>query len=287
MELSISLDYVMKGKAGARGRDIETSAALCREAGIQSIDYTTDCNDRDCLKNAALEREILDQYGIKVEQSHAPFNRYGSYATNEEFMSRFTASFECARILGAKYMVVHADELHPNGDIWDVEDLIKRNVEYLTPYAEYCRNNGMVMAIENLFEDKTWRVPQVEGKSRFTSRVAEQIGLIDAFGDAAVAACWDFGHACCSFGRDDMTPALRQLGSRLVCTHVHDNNYRQDMHLVPFFGEIYWKAQMQTLREIGYNGKLSFELVYGHIPDHCIKTFLKYVTEVGKELMNL
>ena len=287
MELSISLEYVMKGKAARSGRDIETSASLLSEAGIHYVDYTNDYNASDCLENAAHDREILDRYGISVEQSHAPFNRYGSYATNEEFMSRFSASFECARILGAKYMVVHADELHPLGDIWDVDEHIRRNVEYLTPYAEYCRKNGMIMAIENLFEDKTWRVPQVEGKSRFTSRIEEQIGLIDAFHDSSVAACWDFGHACCSFGKDDMTSALRQLGNRLVCTHVHDNNYRQDMHLVPFFGEIDWKAQMRTLKEISYNGKLSFELVYGHIPDSAVKTFLKYVTEVGRELLTL
>ena len=287
MELSISLEYVQKGKAASAGRDIETAASLCAEAGILYVDYTNDYNDPDYLKNAAKDREVLDRFGIFVEQSHAPFNRYGSYASNEEFMRRFTASFECARILGAKYMVVHADELHPNGDIWDVDDLIRRNYEYLSPYADFCRKNGMVMAIENLFEDKTWRVPQVEGKSRFTSRVEEQIGLIDRFNDSAVAACWDFGHACCSYGKEDMTPALRRLGSRLVCTHVHDNNYRQDMHLVPFFGEIDWKAQMQTLRDIGYSGKLSFELVYGHIPDNVVKTFLKYVTEVGQELLTL
>ena len=287
MELSISLEYVQKGKAAVTGRNIETAAALCAEAGIRYVDYTNDYNGPDCLKNAAREREVLDRYGICVEQSHAPFNRYGSYATREEFMSRFAASFECARILGSKYMVVHADELQPSGDIWDVDELIRRNYEYLAPYAEFCSKNGMVMAIENLFEDKTWRVPQVEGRSRFTSRIEEQIGIIDRFGVPCVAACWDFGHACCSFGKEDMTNNLRMLGSRLVCTHVHDNNYRQDMHLVPFFGEIDWKAQMNVLREIGYDGKLSFELVYGHIPDNIVKTFLKYVTEVGKELLSV
>lgn len=285
MELSITLDYLEKGKAAFTGRSLDLAAALCSEAGIRFVDYTSNFNDDQFTDLAKRERDILDAHGITVEQCHAPFNRYGSYPTREEFTKRFSASFEVAKILGAKYIVVHADELHPSGDIWDVQDLINRNYDDLAPFAEFCKKNGMVMAIENLFEDKTWRVPQVEGKSRFTSRVEEQIGLIDRFQDPCVAACWDFGHACCAFGKDDMTEALRSLGGRLVCTHVHDNNYRQDNHLIPFLGEIDWKAQMRTLREIGYDGKLSFEFVYGHIPDNIVRNYLSYIVSVGNELL--
>lgn len=287
MELSMDLSYVEKGQAASVGRQLDTAAKLCADAGFRFVDYTSNYKLQDYIGIAYRDREILDRYGITVEQCHAPFNRYGIYASQEEFMRLFKASFDCAKILGAKYIVIHADELQPTGNKWDIEELISRNYEYLAPYGEYCRKNGIVMAIENLFEDMSPLIPFIEGKNRFSSRIDEQIGLIDRFNDSAVAACWDFGHACCSFGRDEMTEKLRMLGNRLVCTHVHDNNYRQDMHLIPFLGEIDWKAQMTVLKEINYNGKLSFEFVYGHIPDNIVKSYLNYVSYVGNELMGM
>ena len=283
MELSVTLDYLEHGRASATGRDLQTAARISREGGIRYADYVTDFSRPDWEKRAHEEREILDREGIKVEQSHAPMNRYGQWNDNDNFMEMFRRSFVCAKILGAKYMVVHADESTPL-EHWDVKKIIEHKYGYIAPMAEYCRANGMCIAIENLFEDGMMGPGSADGRSRFTSTVEEQIGIIERFADPAVGACWDFGHAACANGYDGMTDALRAVGKYLMCTHVHDNNYRQDQHLIPFMGEIRWADQMRCLKEIGYRGKLSLELVYGHIPDELMPAWMGFLVGAGNKL---
>ena len=41
----------------------------------------------------------------------------------------------------------------------------------------------------------------------------------------------------------------------------------RDLHLPPFLGEIDWARQMALLKQGGYTGKLSFEMVYGVFPE--------------------
>ena len=111
--------------------------------------------------------------------------------------------------------------------------------------------------------------------------------MIERFNDPAVRCCWDFGHARCAFGTEGMLEAMRLVGEYLCCTHVHDNYYGKDLHLTPFLGNIDWEAHMACLGEMGYQGKLSFEMVYGRIPDALMEKWLKGVYEVGEYLNGL
>ena len=143
----------------------------------------------------------------------------------------------------------------------------------------------MKVAIENLFEDGCGNA--VDGKSRFTSRVEEVIAVIERFNDPEVCCCWDFGHAACSFGHKDMLEYLKPAGKYVECTHVHDNFYGKDLHLVPFLGGVPWESHMQYLKEIGYSGNLSFELGYSGIPEHMMPDWLKHTYTVGQYLQKL
>ena len=194
--------------------------------------------------------------------------------------------FEASKIIGAKYVVVHADEYRVSGryDEREIEDF---TYEYLAPYVEYADKNGLIVAVENVFEDNSRRWPQVDGKSRFTSRIEELKGIIERFDSPAVACCWDFGHAKCAFGGDGMVDALKHIGKYVVCTHVHDNYYEKDLHLVPFLGDTDWQKNMACLKSFGYSGKLSFEFAYGKLPDGVADVWAKYVYETGKYLIGM
>jgi len=145
----------------------------------------------------------------------------------------------------------------------------------------------MTVAIENVFEDSIRRCPQFDGKSRFGSRIHELKGIIERFNDPSVRCCWDFGHASCAFGPDGMLEPMKEIGKYLVCTHVHDNYYEKDLHLLPFLGNVNWEAHMQALKEMNYQGKFSFELVYGSYPDALLGKWLKHVHEIGEYLTAL
>ena len=283
MELSILLNYLLKKRGTAEHRSVRECAALCANAGFRYVDYTPDFLREDYLDAAKRDLDTLSQSGITVEQAHAPFNRYRAYKT-EDFGRFFMRSFEAANAVGAKYMVVHADEYRTK-DCYDAAQAENEAYEFLAPFVEYAEKNGMIVAIENVFEDTAW--PMFDGKSRFTSRVDELIGIIERFHSANVKCCWDFGHAKCAFGTEHMLDALKQASKYVCCTHVHDNYYGKDLHLLPFLGDIEWESHMKYLGEIAYAGKFSFEFVYGRIPDELLPMMLNTAHSVGEYLLGL
>lgn len=114
----------------------------------------------------------------------------------------------------------------------------------------------------------------------------EQIAIIEKFNDPIVTACWDFGHGKVSYGKAHLD-AMKQLGTRISCLHVHDNIYGMDLHQNPFFGDCDWEAAIAYLKEIGYAGKFTFEMVYGILPDALLGRYMRLFYETGEYLVNL
>lgn len=284
MELSFSLNYLMQDSRGNALRDTLTAAKICRAAGFYHIDYTPNFKSRDWEDNALREKDIFDSLGISVEQTHAPFNRYRQY-DDDMFPIYCRRLFEASKILGAKYVVVHADEYRTT-DRYDEKEIVDFTYDYLAPNVEYAEKNGMCVAIENVFEDNSSRYAIIDGKSRFTSRVEEIKDVIERFSSPNVKCCWDFGHAKCQYG-DKMAKALGEVSKYVVCTHVHDNYYGKDLHLVPFLGDTDWEENLAVLKRAGYAGKLSLELVYGNIGDEVIADFMKFARSAGARLCDI
>ena len=84
-----------------------------------------------------------------------------------------------------------------------------------------------------------------------------------------------------------MVEAMKEVGKYVCCTHVHDNYYGKDLHLMPFLGEIDWEANMSCMREFAYKGKLSFEYVYGRFPEKILPVWMESAYAVGEYLAGL
>ena len=80
-------------------------------------------------------------------------------------------------------------------------------------------------------------------------------------------------------------------GDKLICTHIHDNfgvtqpgniHTRDDLHRLPFDGNLDWQWYGKRIKEIGYKGPLTLELsskskiVYENIP---LEVFLETAFE--------
>jgi sugar phosphate isomerase/epimerase len=99
-----------------------------------------------------------------------------------------------------------------------------------------------------------------------------------------VGICWDFGHGQTAYGAE-MPAKLRQIGKRLVTTHVHDSHSGRDLHLPPYFGSIAWEQVMAYLGETGYDGPFSFELLRASFPEGLVKETLNYLYATGRNLL--
>lgn len=88
--------------------------------------------------------------------------------------------------------------------------------------------------------------------------------------------CLDMGHA---FLMGDLADAIEIVSGHLVTTHVHDNAGKADDHLAPFEGSIDWPTALMSLRKVGYEGSIMFELANTSAP----RTVLQRSVEVRRQ----
>ena len=92
----------------------------------------------------------MDAEGIVCSQTHVPTAlRYGEELTiaNPNFLN-VVRSIEASKILGAKYIIVHA--LKIPDDVKD-EDFTSYNLAFYKLLEPYCQQFGIQIAVENLF----------------------------------------------------------------------------------------------------------------------------------------
>ena len=90
----------------------------------------------------------------------------------------------------------------------------------------------------------------------------EVLSVLRAVDRENVKMCFDTGHIT-AFSYDlTVGNEIRKCGEAIKVLHVHDNHGRADQHNFPGMGIINWKDAIQALKEIGYNGVFSLELVF-------------------------
>ena len=270
MKPSFFASFLRAARSGGR-RDAAVCVRLCAEAGFDEIDYSPDFAGEDWLKETVCAREAAEKHGIRISQCHAPFNFYKKEPL-ERFSQLLDRSAEGARILGVQNLVFHFDEYHPAaGEPFDRTKALRRACEVLSPAIEKTVSYGINAALENTFEDHHRVGP--DERSHLCAEISELEEAIALFRDEHVTCCWDFGHAHLQFGpaQADM---IRRMGKRISCTHVHDNYYAKDLHLMPFYGQLDWEMLIPALASAGYTGSLAFEAGYGRFPDELLPEFL-------------
>ncbi len=281
MEQEINLGFVQIRRGTDVKRSMEEALDLCREAGFMRLDYLTDVQKPDYLEQAKRDRELIEARGMRVSQGHCPFFRYGENGL-EKFREFAPKAVEAAAVLGAEFLVIHADEYRSGGE-FDAAESLRQTREYLAPVIDLCVKKGVRPAIENLFEDK-YGGP---GRSRFTSEAEEVLAVIESFPGSGIGCCWDSGHHYVSFGEERFFEKLEMLAPHVVCTHIHDNKYGYDMHQPAFFGKIDWERVMQILKNAGYQGGFNWEFVYERMPDALYKDYLRFIYSIGDYLCKL
>jgi len=261
MRLSTSTNIAAFLPEAAHKNSFDFCIELCARAGYKVLDLNL-CeamNPASRMRGDAWQDYVKDitelgrRWGVEFAQSHLPY--YDIFAQNdsskvklmEELIRRcIIASGE----LGVKWAVAHPGTFYDAGP--DTAASLEKNLEYYSVHLETARKAGVGLALENEFEYKG------ANQKIFAVNINELCELADAFNDPLIGVCYDFGHANLSGGLHRQN--LKIIGSRLKATHVHDNNFTHDDHLLPFFGKTNWPDAMAALAEIGYDGDLTFEI---------------------------
>ena len=264
---------------------------LCAKAGYKYLDLNL-CeamNPNSRLRGDEWESYVKEtaelgrRWGVEFTQSHLPY--YDIFASNaadkvklmEELIRRcIIASGE----LGVKWAVTHPGTLYSAGP--DTSKSLEKNVEYYSTHLECAKKAGVGIALENDFE---YRSPPYQ--RIYAADVSALCELVDAFKSSSMGVCYDFGHAnlCGGFHREN----LRIIGSRLKATHVQDNHFLHDDHLLPFFGRTNWAEAMAGLAEIGYNGDLTYEVqeFARYMPNELKHLAVELSIKIGNYLLEL
>ena len=285
MKLGINPLHFTNAGVGEAPRSYMECIDLVKAAGFSSLDMVVD--DADTAEKLAA---YIETQGLKVNQSHMPFNRYEA-ADYEQFAAAVMKNAENARIMGSKILVVHGDEFDFKDLTYSKEAALEFNYRLFAPLVDFAAKNGMRVAFENVFEEVHWGVHYYDpDHPRFCSDVEDLCMLVDRYGSNLVGICWDSGHAQVQYAgkKDGSINALKTAGSRVIATHIHDSAKGLDCHLFfPFMGATDWQTFIRTLRQTGYTGDFTYELVYDRIPKALAPDYLSLLRKSGEYILSL
>jgi sugar phosphate isomerase/epimerase len=309
MELSTTTNIYYRRPGGRKATCLESIAKVA-QAGFDCIDFQFDnaaTNPNHELRSPDWEANVeriglaLEQYGLRANQAHAPFYEVlDPDLPDREMKEEMTRrSIIAAGRLGVKWIVCHPGTLYGNPR---KQEQFQANAQWLKPVLELAGQYDMGVALENIF-DKFFQQPGSEvkpdtplsarrtrGKIRtcryyanWPEDLAELVDALQPYGK--VGACWDTGH-----GNEmmvDQRASIQILGHRLKALHINDNFGVFDDHLIPYFGNIRWDEILLALKEIGYQGELTFETGanFIHVPEELVDDALRYAVKVGRYMI--
>lgn len=274
MNLSINPRHFINAGVWEENRTIMEALKLVHAAGFSHFDLEATSEEE-----AEMLADYLKKNNLTVIQSHMPFNRYkrGDSALFHESVMEYA---KYAKIMDSKILVVHGDEFNYKEQPYTFKAALEYNYRFFYDLVDYAVKNNMRVAFENTFQES-----HLTAKPHFGSILDDLFEIVNKYNTESVGICWDSGHAKLQYGDHDMT-ALEMCGDKVICTHIHDNYYNQDLHAFPFMGNIHWKNLMATLEKINYKGDFSFELGYNCLPRAFALDYLKLLYRSGEYLIN-
>ena len=231
---------------------LEKTIDVFAEAGFEGIEFNADLTGYyDNTYDEAFYKRIgayAAEKGVPITQAHAPFP--SSYPDDEARTAKrfeeIVTSMRHAAWLGAEMIVVHpCTHISCYSDPAQYEPMMAYNLDFYRRLAPYAKEFGIKIAIENISRSVTTRA---EGLLR----------LLNTLNDSETfTVCYDVGHAhCLGLGAAEM---ILELGNVIGCTHIHDNNGKEDGHTLPYYGTIDWDAVTKAFAEVGYTGNINYE----------------------------
>lgn len=195
--------------------------------------------------------ELMLHLGIEANSFHAPFADKIDISSldssqRETSVSEVFRAAEAARILGARYLVLHpgpekAGRVPP--EEWQLR--MRSAAASLNEVAHHCRDLGITLLLENMLPHLMF------------GHTSDILYLLGAIRETNVGTCLDTGHA---FLSGDLRTVVHKLSGHLRMLHVNDNLGERDDHLPPGDGAIDWTSLIRQLRQWRFHGPLILEL---------------------------
>lgn len=214
-----------------------------KAAGIDAIEMSLRFTEWDLVDWQQLKRDA-DEAGIELWSIHLPFSRETDPSTPDEPLRAYSIRRDCAIMKNAASIGIKIAVVHPSAE--PIEDSkrplymaqSKKSVKELCDCAEQL---GMTIAYEDL------------PRTCLGNTGAEMEELCNC--DDRLRVCFDCNHLLYSTLED----FVERVGKKIVTLHLSDYDFTDERHLFPGDGKIDWKALMEMLESVDYNGPFLYE----------------------------
>ncbi|MDE0022434.1 MAG: sugar phosphate isomerase/epimerase [Candidatus Poribacteria bacterium] len=227
-----------------RPEPLETTVARLSDCGYDEIEISGEPDKFDVDET----RAILDKYGIGCWGAVSIMTEGRGLTLGDKYLREGSIQYlqDCARMvggLGGKILTTvpaTVGKISPDASIEEEWDW---TVDGLKRVADVARECGVTIAIEPINRFETY----------FINRGDQALALAEAVGED-ICVCLDAFHM--NIEETDALAAIREAGGKLIDFHVADTNRRP-----PGEGHYDWAGTIETLQEIGYEGRLTVEFV--------------------------
>lgn len=238
-------------------------------------------------------KEAAKNAGIRFNQMHMPYPVYVPTVSDE--VNKYLwenipmKSMEICKFLECSNIVIHGLKLAKFLGTEEAE--WEKTAEFLESIAPFAAANNITICMENLYDGAQGHL--AEGPGCDVRKAVERIDdFNNRYGAEVLGFCFDIGHA--NLVHLDFYDFITTLGPRLKVLHLHDNDGRYDLHQLPFTftktrentSATNWEGFIQALRDINFNGVLSFETapVLDAFPPEMKFEVLCFINKIGKYL---
>ena len=270
----------------------EETLRMLAKAGFDAVDFSffrmeneDDIWNQDGWREHALSlRRLMDELGLVCNQAHAPFpSSSEDDAYTDKVFGQILRSMEAASILGARNIVVHP-KTHLAPYPKKKQELHELSVEMYKRLMPYCEKWNITVCTENMWgRDFNRRI--ITGNVNSTPE--EFIAMLEEVNHPRFKVCLDIGH--CAIVGLDPAEAIRALGKdRIVALHVHDVDYVNDNHTLPYVLKLNWDEITRALADIGYEGDLTFEadMFIRGFPRELWQDAVDFMVKIGRNLIS-
>jgi len=236
---------------------------------------------KDYKKKAIELKKYADKLGLPLVQAHAvfPSNDDKKRGYNKAVFKKLIRTIEICGILKIKYIVIHPLKDHS----------VKDNISFYKKLLPYAKKANVTICTENMWgwvDDKHTKI-----KPSMCSFSDTFNAIIDGVNSKYLKGCVDIGHAeMFRFMNYSARKLLEEMGDRVACLHIHDNDLYKDRHWIPFRGSIDFKDVAKGLKKINYKGDLVLEIGAPENVDSDSFTYkegIEYLTEAYRAIRKI
>ena len=281
----------------------EAGYKVLREAGFEALDWNIDhawnqakirkgelsgCvfekSPEEVLAYYAEEIEIIRKNGFVISQAHAPFPAHVKGVPELEAYAAeiYKGCIRLCDTVGCKNLIIHGISCNYDEPDMTPEVVWEKNMTLYSSLIPVLQETNVTVCVENLFVGGN---PVTEGTCCDPNEAVKMIDTLNEMaGKTCFGLCLDTGHL--NLLHKNVTNYIHTVGKRLAALHMHDNDGVSDQHLMPFVGKFRWNEFLAAMKDIGYDGDLSFE-TFAQVRSNCvdpefIPVFLKAIAGIGE-----